>query len=52
MRINRTSFMERQVYWRFGYYPWKCGDCGGSFLYRFKGHRVKRRKSDRSKEAA
>jgi hypothetical protein len=51
MRINRTSFLERQVYPRFGYYPWKCGGCGITFLYQFQGTRVRRRKSEKSEEA-
>jgi transposase-like protein len=52
MRINRTSFLERRIYPLFGYYPWKCGGCGSTFLYRFKGNKIRRRKSDKSSEAA
>ena len=37
MRIGRTGFLQRQVLSRFGLYPWKCGACGCSFLYRLRG---------------
>jgi hypothetical protein len=38
MRVNRNGFMQRRVLTYFGYYPWKCGACGASFLYRSRGH--------------
>jgi hypothetical protein len=37
-RINRTGFLQKHVFSRFGLYPWKCGACGASFLYRHRGH--------------
>jgi hypothetical protein len=39
MRVNRNGFLQQQVAWRLGYYPWKCGACGTVFLYRKRGIR-------------
>jgi hypothetical protein len=39
MRVNRNGFWQRRVLGVFGYYPWKCGACGISFLYRKRGIR-------------
>jgi hypothetical protein len=39
MRVNRNGFLQKQVAWRFGFYPWKCGACGTVFLYRKRGRR-------------
>lgn len=39
MRVNRNGFLQQNVAWRFGYYPWKCGACGTVFLYRKRGLR-------------
>ncbi len=39
MRVNRNGFLQRRVLWMFGYYPWKCGNCGSTFLYRKRGKR-------------
>jgi hypothetical protein len=38
MRVSRAGFLQRHVLGRFGVYPWKCGACGASFLYRSRGH--------------
>jgi transposase-like protein len=46
MRINRVGFLQKHVLAYVGYYPWKCGSCGSTFLYRRKGTTQKRRKSD------
>ena len=41
MRINRAGFLQENVLWRFGIYPWKCGMCGTTFLQRRRrGERV------------
>jgi len=42
MRVNRNGFMQRRVLGFFGYYPWKCGSCGTTFLYRQRGQRHSR----------
>jgi ssDNA-binding Zn-finger/Zn-ribbon topoisomerase 1 len=34
MRISRTGFLQQNVLWHFGVYPWKCGACGSTFLSR------------------
>jgi hypothetical protein len=39
IRINRSGFMERRVLGYFGYYPWKCGECGRVFFFRSRGSR-------------
>lgn len=39
MRINRNGFLQRRILGWFGYYPWKCGSCGSTFLYRRRGVR-------------
>lgn len=38
MRVNRNGFLQRSVLVCFGYYPWRCGACGGKFLFRSRGH--------------
>jgi hypothetical protein len=38
MRVNRAGFWQRNVLGYFGIYPWKCGACGSTFLYRRRGH--------------
>lgn len=37
VRINRNGFWQRQVLSRLGLYPWKCGACGSTFLYKRRG---------------
>jgi transposase-like protein len=44
LRINRNGFLQRRVFWMFGYYPWKCGTCGSTFLYRKRGHKHRSRR--------
>jgi predicted nucleic acid-binding Zn ribbon protein len=38
MRVNRVGFWQRHVLGYMGIYPWKCGACGSTFLYRRRGH--------------
>jgi len=40
MRVSRNGFLQRNVLWHFGFYPWKCGACGDIFLSRHRGHRA------------
>lgn len=37
-RVNRDGFWRRHVLSFLGIYPWKCGACGSTFLYRRRGH--------------
>lgn len=47
MRVSRTGFFQLNILWRFGFYPWKCGACGVTFLSRARGTKPpSRRKSD------
>ena len=39
-RISRRGFLQERIMPRLGYYPWKCGECGCSFLCRSRGHDV------------
>lgn len=39
MRINRNGFPQRKVLGLFVIYPWKCGACGSTFLFRRRGNR-------------
>jgi len=39
MRINRNGFLQLKVLGLFGIYPWKCGACGSTFLFRRRGNR-------------
>jgi uncharacterized C2H2 Zn-finger protein len=47
IRINRNGFLQRKVFGRLGFYPWKCGACGTVFLYhrRYDRHRSSRHPS-------
>jgi len=47
MRINRIGFWQKHVLARFGLYPWKCGACGSSFVYRHRGHNNRLSSQDR-----
>jgi hypothetical protein len=38
MRVNRNGFLQQTVLSFFGLYPWKCGACGSTFLFRSRGH--------------
>lgn len=52
IRINRAGFMQQNVLWRFGVYPWKCGGCGVTFLSRKRGEKPRRRRGDNQPEGA
>lgn len=42
-RTSRKGFLQRVVYARFGYYPWKCGSCKNVQMLKKRGvHRSKR----------
>ena len=38
MRVNRSGFLQQSVLSFLGIYPWKCGACGSTFLFRRRGH--------------
>ncbi len=42
IRISRNGFLEKEVLSRLGIYPWKCGACGCTFLFRSRGLRPQR----------
>jgi ribosomal protein L37AE/L43A len=42
-RVSRTGFMQRVVFSRFGYYPWKCSSCKNAQLMKHRGERRRRR---------
>jgi phage FluMu protein Com len=35
-RAKRQGWLERQVLWRLGYYPWQCGICKDRNLMRVR----------------
>jgi len=39
VRVNRNGFLQESVLGLFGIYPWKCGACGSTFLFRRRGRR-------------
>jgi hypothetical protein len=39
LRISRKGFWQTMVLASIGIYPWKCGACGGKFLFRNRGYR-------------
>ena len=41
-RKPRTGILQRRIFSLFGYYPWKCSRCGGSFLLRMRGSKRRR----------
>jgi len=43
-RTARKGFLERQIYARFGYYPWKCPTCKYRKLRKTRGKRSTDRK--------
>ena len=45
-RIFREGFFQNKIYPLFGYYPWKCKDCGEQMMLR------KRRRGSRKKQYA
>lgn len=42
-RVKRKGLLQRFLYARLGYYPWKCKDCKAVQLYKARG--VRRRSS-------
>lgn len=50
MRINRTGFWQSHILGFLGIYPWKCGACGATFLYRLRGHGTRARQSESEPE--
>jgi DNA-directed RNA polymerase subunit RPC12/RpoP len=36
-RMKRSGFLQSKVCWIFGYYPWRCTKCLGTFLLRKRG---------------
>src|ERR1035437_6828348 len=51
-RIGRKGFWQRIVLASFGIYPWKCGACGVTFLFRNRGYRGLPPGQVRSEDAA
>ena len=39
MRVNRSGVWQTLVMAPMGIYPWKCGACGITFLFRNRGYR-------------
>jgi hypothetical protein len=39
IRISRRGVWQKLVMASFGIYPWKCGACGVTFLFRHRGYR-------------
>jgi ribosomal protein L37AE/L43A len=48
-RVARKGFMQRVIYARFGYYPWKCSGCEAAQMMKNRGARHRHR-SSRKKE--
>jgi len=46
MRVSRTGFLQMNVLWHFGIYPWKCGACGSTFLSRNRKSNTDRRRNE------
>jgi ssDNA-binding Zn-finger/Zn-ribbon topoisomerase 1 len=44
-RTAREGFMQRAIYPRFGYYPWKCSGCQAVQLIKNRGARRRRTNS-------
>jgi hypothetical protein len=36
-RSHRRSFIEREILYRLGYFPWKCIDCANRFFDKERG---------------
>jgi ribosomal protein L37AE/L43A len=47
-RVARKGFMQRVIYARFGFYPWKCSGCEAAQLIKNRGARHSRRSSRKS----
>ena len=39
VRIKRSGVWQKLVMASIGIYPWKCGACGVTFLFRHRGYR-------------
>jgi hypothetical protein len=37
-RLNRTGFVEREILYAFGFFPWECVLCRRKFYRRDNGH--------------
>ena len=46
-RIARKGFMQRAIYSRFGFFPWKCSMCKTVQLIKNRGKRSRRRRSEK-----
>jgi ssDNA-binding Zn-finger/Zn-ribbon topoisomerase 1 len=44
-RLGRVGFLQRKIYPLFGFYPWECPICRKARLRRYRGKRLKRRKT-------
>lgn len=44
-RLARTGFLQKHVYWKFGYYPWECPLCREPVMVR-QQHRLKMRSEE------
>jgi hypothetical protein len=36
-RMSRSGFLQRVIYPIFGYYPWRCRVCRGSYMIKKRG---------------
>jgi hypothetical protein len=50
-RVNRRGFLQNHILSLFGVYPWKCGGCGSTFLYKKRGERPRARGHEQDSEA-
>jgi hypothetical protein len=44
-RLTRESFMQREIYPLFGYYPWECPLCRELIMYKVRSVRKRKSKS-------
>ena len=45
VRIGRSGLLEKQVYSRFGFYPWTCAICNTVSLRKDRGERRKKKRT-------
>ena len=50
VRRKRQTFLERNVYPYFGYYPWICPTCKQKVLLKVRGERRKKKRTRESEE--
>lgn len=43
-RMSRMGLLEGKILPIFGYFPWRCTGCGGSFLMKKRGQPTRRHK--------